>query len=350
MWFGSLLPAVAPPSGGLPPARWEAGRVAAGAAWFGPVEIRPLLNMFLWRAAVRPPPGSSRLAVTLVFQEASGGFGRLIWQGSSRSVTVCGNLYEGAAPLMQRTILLDRETLGGPGTLIVETTGNQPSLLRAELAWVEPLVLAATGWTPPGLFLAPSGRILPEDDLRGEGRRALADEERGRVADAVLDAGPVRLEAGQGARFLVPLSQVPLFGRLEADVAGLAPGEVPYVWVNGRPLSGVSVQVPGLEDAGYLVSTSSSQITYAGWRKVHILVPLGVLRAGENQVDWQSVAGGSPHTLRNIRLQADYGLPAISAGAPASPGRAASPPSAAGRPGFRLGLSSGTESVGLRTE
>lgn len=350
-WLVSLLTAQAPPVGGVPPGRWEAGVLFPGAPWFGPVTIQPAVNMTIWKAAVRPPPGSSRLAVTLVFDESQGGFGRLLWQGASRSVTLCGNLYEGAAPQMQRTLLVDRETLGGPGTLVVETTGTGSAVLKAELAWVEPLVLAATGWTPPGLYLTPSGKVFPEDELRGEGRRTASDQERGNVADAVVDAGPVRVDPARPVRFLLPVAKAPGFARLEADAAGLLPGEVPALAVNGRPLGGVSVELPGLEDPGYLANPRAGTVGYGGWRKVRAWISPGLLWAGENQIDWQSVPGGSAHTLRNVRLQLEYGSPVASPGiSPPAPPPVPRAVSRTDRPTLKLGLSSGGRSVGLRPE
>jgi hypothetical protein len=87
-------------------------------------------------------------------------------------------------------------------------------------------------------------------------------------------------------------------------------------------------------------------------------VPTGVLRMGENQVDFQ-VADGSGMTLRNLRLQVVFPIPEKPL--PPTPAQNPAPPSvfmggiSAGngsphRPQLRTGLSSGTGGVGLRTE
>jgi hypothetical protein len=321
--------------------------------------------MTVWRAPIRPPPGHSRLAVTLVFEETQGGFARLIWQGPGRAVTICGNLYEGAAPLHARTLLLDRETLGGPGQLVLEATGTRPVLARAELSWVEPLVLAASGWTPPGLYLAPSGKIFPADELHGQGRRAPSDEPRGRILDAVLDAGPVRIQANTPVRFVAPLLVTPSHARLEAQVAGLGPDEEPFLWINGRPLAAVAVELPSLDDAGYRWRTGETGLSYGGWRKLAALVPPGWLVAGENQLDWQCPQGSTGMTVRHLRLQVSYdrtvspppGLatPAALTPVPRSVSRPASlpisePTPRPAAPKLRLGLSSASAGVNLRPE
>lgn len=323
--------------------------------------------MTVWRAPIRPPPGQSRLAVTLLFDESQGGFARLIWQGPGRSVTICSNLYEGAAPLHARTLLLDRETLGGSGLLIFEATGTRPVLVRAELSWVEPLVLAASGWTSPGLYLAPSGKIFPADELHGQGKRAPLDEPRGKIMDAVLDAGPVRILNNAPVRFVVPMAAAPSHARLEAQMAGLAPGEEPWLWINGRPLPAVAVELPTLDDAGYRWHAGSPGLSYGGWRKVTALIPPGWLSAGENQLDWQCPQGSAGMTVRHLRLQVSYDravapLPPL-AGAPpvalASPPVSLQAPLPVARatpnlnpttPKLRLGLSSGSAGVNLRTE
>lgn len=310
-WFVSLLPAEAPPSGGIPSARWEADQAGSFPAWFGPVQSFATSQTTLWRASLRPPPGPARLAATFVFSESAHGVARLIWQGSGRTEVLCKNLFEGAASLHQRTILVDRQTLGGPGQLLVESTGEKPVLLRAEFSWLEPLVLAATGWTPPGLFLAPSGKIFPAEELEADANFSPADVSRDRVVDAILDPGPVPCFSHRPVRFLASMTLAPSHGRIQARVAGLKPGEEPEIWVNGFRLPAVAVEVPGLEDPGYqaLAAAEGPSLAYGGWRTAVAIVPPGCLRAGENQIDWASPAGTSSMTLRNVRLQASYENP-----------------------------------------
>ena len=360
-WLVSLLPAQAPPGGEIPPAVWDAVAPEAPPWWFGPVQVYPAINMTVWRAPVRPPPGNSRLAVTLLFQENQGGFARLVWQGSSRAVTVCSNLYEGAAPLHLRTLLLDRETLAGPGQLVLEATGERPVLLRAELSWVEPLVLAASGRVPPGLYLAPSGKIFPADELQGSGRRAPQDDRKGRIVDAVLDPGPITVPAQTPVRFLVTIPALPAYARLEAQVAGLSPAEQPSLSVNGKTLTAVAAELPGLDDPGFRWLPGAGDPALGGWRNVTAFVPKGFLQAGENQVEWKGSQNSPGPTLRNLRLQISYeGLPPAKAppGPPVSflpqpapvPSFSARVPPSVAAPRLRLGLSSPSGGVSLRTE
>ena len=364
-WIVSLLPAEAPPAGGIPPAVWDVAVPLAPPSWFGPVQSAAGANMTVWRAPIRPPPGQSRLAVTLLFEESQGGFARLIWQGPARAVTLCGNLYEAAAPLHARTLIVDRETLGGAGQLVLEATGTKPVLVRAELSWVEPLVLAASGWTPPGLYLAPSGKLFPADELHGQGRRIPQDENKGHVTDAVLDAGPVKIRPGTPICFIAPLSSTPSYARVEAQVAGLGPGEEPTLWINGRPAAAVAVQLPSLEDAGYRWVGEISGLSFGGWRVLTALVPPGWLSAGENQLEWRAPPESAGLTIRNLRLQVSYdplvpartATPPPWAAVPAAPaavspgtGFLERPVSSPRTPQLRLGLSSASGGVGLRSE
>jgi len=359
-WLASLLPAQAPPGGEIPAAVWDLSQPAAVPPWFGPVQVSSAVGMTVWRASIRPPLGNARLAVTLLFEESQGGFARLIWQGSSRALTLCGNLYEGAAPLHLRTLLLDRQTLAGPGQLVLEATGERPVLLRAELSWVEPLVLAAQGRTPPGLYLAPSGKIFPADELQGSGRRAPQDDRRGRIVDAVLDPGPVPVPPQTPVRFLVSMPASPAYARLEAQVAGLNPGEEPFLSVNGKSLPAVALELPGLDDVGYRRMAGATDPAFGGWRSVSAFVPAGFLHAGENQVDWQGPPGSRGSTLRHVRLQVNYEqAPAeVQVAAPAkAPSAPPPPPVFSADPGpslptprLRLGLSSSMGGVSLRTE
>ena len=171
---------------------------------------------------------------------------------------------------------------------------------------MEPLVLAA-GWAgPSGLYLTPSGKVLPGDETYGGGRHRPSDEEKGRVMDAVLDEGPIKIDGQSPVQFVAPIAGVPAYGRIEAQVAGLAPGEEPWLGVNGQALMGVAVEIPGLEDPGFRQGALGKSLHYGGWRKVVAYVPVGLLRKGENQVDWKMVGEGCM-TVRNIRLQVVFG-------------------------------------------
>jgi hypothetical protein len=270
-------------------------------------------------------------------------------------------LYEKAAPLHQRTLLIEQSSLGGAGQLIVESTGTEPVVERVELAWVEPLVLAA-GWAAPsGLYLTPAGKVLPGDEMSGVGRHRPLDEEKGRVMDAVLDEGPVKIDPQNPVRFVAPIAGSPAYGRLEAQVAGLVPGEEPWVAVNGQNLMGVAVELPGLDDPGFRQGEIGQSLRYGGWRKVVAYVPVGLLHKGENQVDWQ-MGGAGAMTVRNLRLQVVYGevsqpvAPPQPVTTPIMEVSSASLPPVVERTGknaqpqLRTGLSSGGGVVGLRTE
>jgi len=362
LWGISLGTAEAPPGYAIPPAVWDVRKAGDPLpAWFGPVTTQRGIQMSTWRAQVRPPSGDSKLALTVVFREPEDGFARVIWQAPGRAVTLCGNLYEKAASLHQRTLLIEQSSLGGAGQLIVESTGTESVVERVELAWVEPLVLAA-GWAAPsGLYLTPAGKVLPGDEMSGVGRHRPLDEEKGRVMDAVLDERPVKIDSQIPVRFVAPIAGSPAYGRLEAQVAGLAPGEEPWVAVNGQNLMGVAVEFPGLDDPGFRQGAIGQSLRYGGWRKVVAYVPVGLLHKGENQVDWQT-SGASAMTVRNLRLQvvfgevtqvADTSKPAM---APIVKVSSTSLPSVVERtekraqPQLRTGLSSGGGVVGLRTE
>lgn len=359
LWFA----AVASGMTGPPPAQWDA-RIPQGVqpGWFGPVANQPALNLHIWRAPIRTPAEGGDLTVTFVFRQVPGGFARVIWQGPGRVVTLCANLFEQAAPLHQRTILISRELLGAEGQLFVESTGPGPCLEKVDLHWVEPRVLAAAG--NPARLLGVAGRVWPDAELDGKSSVSAPDEIHAGFVDALLEAGPLSVEPGQGVRLLASLQGRPGFGRIRAQVSGLAPTEEPQIWVNGSPLGAVSVEVPRLDDPGYRPG-GSHPWEYGGWKTLTAFVPANWLVAGENQVDWAAPGGGRGLVVRNLRLEvsAESGVgvtppaavgrarpAAVSAstarGVPPTAARANPPPS----PQLRTGLSSGRPVVGLRQE
>jgi hypothetical protein len=336
-------------------ATWDPSLPQNFPSWFGPVQSFASAQNTIWRSSIRPPPGFSRLAATFVFEETPHGVARLIWQGMGRSLVVCPNLFEGAARFHQRTILLDREILGGAGQLVVESTGLTPVVMRAEFSWVEPLILAATGWTPPGLFLAPSGKIFPSEELSGQAGLPPTDESRQRVVDAVLDPGPVPCPPNTPVRFLSSIPLEPSFGRVQARVAGLRPDEEPEIWVNGSRLPSVALEIPGLDDPGYRwTGGKPSAPDYGGWRTAVALVPPGWLRRGENQVEWVCPTGSGGMTLRHVRLQLSFeSMATLAPTVPPTPAPAVQSQAAVwpvAPPKLRLGLSSSTGGVRLRPE
>ena len=147
-------------------------------------------------------------------------------------------------------------------------------------------------------------------------------------------------------------------------MAGLILGEEPSVWVNGQSMGGLAVEVPGLDDPGYREVPKSKEMGYGGWRKVVVYVPAGVLRSGENQVDWRAAGSASQTTLRNLRLQVVFATtqspaPSVARTVAATPAVVSLPSPARGGwtvgggsagPKLRTGLSSGSGVVGLRTE
>ena len=342
-----------------PPANWDVKeRTPVFPSWFGPVSTQAGLNLYTWRAQIRPPAGEARLAVTLVFREPSDGFARVIWQGPGQAVTLCGNLFERAAALHQRTLLLDREMLSGPGQIIVESTGSEAVLERVELVWVEPLVLMTGEGSAGACYLTSSGKVLSADELSGNGRRSPVDQGQEGFVDAVLDPGPVRIDSTSPVRFVSSIAGQPGYARLEAQVAGLDPGKEPGIFVNGKALESLSVEVPGLADPGYRKKGEGYEMHYGGWRKLVAYVPTGFLRMGENQVDFQ-VTDGSGMTVRNLRLQVVFPIPEKALPATPVSNPAHSPAfvrdtsvgnGSLARPQLRTGLSSGTGGVGLRTE
>lgn len=95
------------------PAVWDVKRAGDSLpSWAGPVSTQRGVQMATWRVQIRPPVGDSKLAFTVVFREPADGFARVIWKGPGRAVTLCGNLFEKAASLHQRTLLIERSSLG----------------------------------------------------------------------------------------------------------------------------------------------------------------------------------------------------------------------------------------------
>lgn len=268
--------------------------------WMGPVVSRPVMNLHVWRTPIRPSSTGGDLAVTFVFRQIPGGYARVIWQGPGRVMTICANLFEQAAPLHQRTLLLPRSVLGGEGQLFVESSGSAPCLERVDLVWVEPRVSAAA--ESPGTVLLPSGRLLSDQDLRPQAESAPSDRLHPGFVDAVLEPGPLFLSPLQTAEFSAPLQGRPGLARMHLQISGLAPDEEPRIWVNGNPVSAVSVETPRLDDPGFR-KTKAASWSYGGWRNLAAFLPAGWLQTGENRMQISAPPGAEGIVLRDVRLE-----------------------------------------------
>lgn len=269
---------------------------------------------------IAPPQDDSNLAVTFYFQETAGGFLRVYWAGAQTNEMLSENLFEGIEMPNQRTLLIKRATLSSPGTLSVQSSENTLNVSRIHWQWVEPAPVSLADEAAQSALVNAGGKVLDEGEINGAPLLPLQDKITGSVVTAALTEKPERIETG--VEFVATLQTVPPWARMELEISGAPPGKPVLLWINGEFAGEVSVELPDLTDPGYQQG-SGGGLSYVGWRKGVLFVPVTLLKAGDNQFQFglKDVAPSpqaSPLAVKNLLLQLKYGgAPAPSATPPA---------------------------------
>lgn len=228
------------------------------------------------------PPQGHDLLLHLVFDESEGSGLRVEWlrDGSSTPDVIAENLSDGIGAPNQRQLLISASNLGGNGTLLLQG-GARLNINRVKFEWVSERTMLASSSRYVPVVVTASRLTLMEADVDGGPRPALLDEWRGRVVRAALTEKAELLTPS--LTLLANLEQAPQEARFEASLAGVYLDQEVWLVVNGQEVGPLAVEVPTLEDPGYL-GLPGQEPQYAGWRKASIYVSSQLLLPGENSV------------------------------------------------------------------
>src|SRR5580700_7855699 len=222
---------------------------------------------------INPVSDDDDLALTVVFVEDFGGYLSVYWQpqGGSRQL-ICANLFENISLPNQRTILINRPTLGGPGKLILQSSSDVLNIKRVQLDWARPGVVRLYDLMPNGV-----------------------------LTTSVTDKAE-RIE--QGVEYPVSITKPVRRVRVEVLVNGLPFGHSVKLWLNGQLVGSLAMEIPELTDPGYFHSRSRGD-HYDGWRKGVFLLSSNQVKKGENVFQFQGPPK-TPLAIRDFLLQIQY--------------------------------------------
>jgi hypothetical protein len=268
-------------------------------SWLAVTDAEPTGTAF----QIAAPQGVSDLAVTFYFRETNGSTLSVDWLGINGAFPLSANLCEGVDLPNQRTLLISRETIGAFGSLVVSSPDGSPLVDRVRFDWTVPSTVASTpGALVPGLLRA-DGSLLAADELDGQPVFPEEDEWTGRTVTAALSAVPERVE--RGVAYCVDIAESPKWARLSLQVLGLPLDSAVAIWINGRSAGQLMAETPNLNDPG-LITDSEGHPSYAGWRKVTLFVPAGLIMDGENtfQFSRQDPLNAAPAlAVKDVTLQ-----------------------------------------------
>ncbi|MEZ5404811.1 MAG: hypothetical protein R3F23_01180 [Verrucomicrobiia bacterium] len=260
---------------------------------------------------IRPQANADTdLVITIFFNEGSGGFLRVFWEGLNNNTEMLApNLYDNIGMPNQKTLLIRRSTLSSPGKLVFQTTESTMNIRRIHWEWVKSQTIPMSHDLSLGVaYVDGFGRSYSDAEVYQFETGTTGDFWRSSIVNAMLIEKAERIEEGAALDFEI---QSPAdIARLETQIAGLAPEEKIGVWLNRRYLGEMATQVPDLADPGYQ-RDEAGDLTYIGWRRGSFFFPPDQLIVGENQlqlVRWANspLKISQPLAIKNTILQIKY--------------------------------------------
>jgi hypothetical protein len=274
--------------------------------WLDPATVRATPTFSTIEIPITPPKGGYGLAVTIYFSDDDAGFLRVLWDGAGVQQLLAHDLKQRSGVMISRTLLIPEECLQAPGTMVLQSPVAQSPVRRVHMEWLVPAVTnAAEGAMIPAL-LRGAGQTLLADEVTGEPYFPLEDVWGGEVISAPLSDRVERLDAPTA--FVVELEAAPRQARLQTKIAVSNPDQPISVYLNGNYAGVLGLHVPDLLDPGYVQEGETWR--YYGWMDATLLLPHGLLRPGENLIEFQWPTGVETEriALKDLVLQLRYGI------------------------------------------
>ena len=253
--------------------------------------------------AVVPGPNDDDLALTVVFQEEVGGFLSVYWEDSSGNRDLLApNLFENIGLPNQKTLLIKRPTMGGPGKVILKSSQEVLNVLRVRLDWARPGVVRLVDNVPNGALITTGGKIYAPEEVDGSTLTPIADSWEGKILTTSVTDQAERIESG--IDYSVAIPDKAERARIELLVNGLQLDQPLILWLNGRACGPIALEIPDLTDPGY-DKASSGVAHFIGWRKGMFLLQGEQLIVGENHFQFQTPPS-SQVAIRDFLLQVEY--------------------------------------------
>jgi len=250
--------------------------------WLGQPET-PATTFATLNLPILTPDTTASLLVTVYFQEKQDGFMRISWQGTQGAQVLSDNFYENIGMANQRSLLISPATLVGDGILTFQCGDSTLGIQRIKLEWLE----NKNGLVSPqvqDLLVTPAiGSTQLAQTLNGHANPTQPGAWQNQLVTVPITDQALRIE--QGVEFSVDLDQVPGSARLALQEAGLPFGKRLVVWINQQRAGTITPAVPDLLDDGFLTDENAS-IDYIGWRDGSFYVPVSLLKAGINTMQF----------------------------------------------------------------
>jgi hypothetical protein len=245
------------------------------------------------------------LVLTVVFNDLMAGTLSVFWENiDGKREMLAANLFENIGLPDQRTLLISRPTMGGPGKVILQSSEAILNVIRIRLDWVRPGVVRLTDNQPNGALVTGGGKLLAPEEIDGTPLTPIADSWEGIILTSSVTERAERLDGG--VDFQVSVPRKVNRGRIDVMVNGLPLNQSLDLWLNGVRLGSLAMEVPDLTDPGYdrRANVPNDQ-GFTGWRRGVLYLPGDRLPVGDNHFQFAGPRG-LPLAIRDFLLQVDY--------------------------------------------
>jgi hypothetical protein len=250
--------------------------------WLG-TPVTPATTFATLDLPILTPDTSASLLVTVYFQEKQDGFMRISWQGTQGAQVLSDNFYEDIGMANQRSLLISPNTLVGDGTLTFQCGDSILGIQRIKLEWLENKNGLVSPQVEDLLVTPATGPTQLAQDLNGQSNSTAPGAWQGEIVTVPLTDQAVRIE--QGVEFSVDLDKAPNVARIALKETGLPLGQHLVVWINDKRAGTITPAVPDLLDSGF-ITADNAPTNYFGWRDASFYVPVSLLTAGVNTVQF----------------------------------------------------------------
>jgi hypothetical protein len=270
-------------------------------AWMGERPVAVAKDRAELSFPVTPGAEDDDIALTVVFNEEPGAYLSVFWQTEQGDrQLLCDNLLENIGLPNQRTLLISRPTMGGPGKIVLQSSTRFLNVIRVRIDWVRPGVVRLVDSAPNGALVMNGGKMFAPEEVDGSRLTPVADSWEGKILTTSITDGAERIE--NGVSFPVTIPTHLKRARIEVMVNGLPLNGALKVWLNGQVVGTLSFEVPDLTDPGYGAENIGQ---FVGWRKGALYLPPTQLVIGDNQFQFEGPAG-NPIAIRDFLLQVQY--------------------------------------------
>lgn len=250
-----------------------------------------------------PDAAGSDLVVTVVFREEIGSYLSVYWENTDgKRQLLAPNLFENTGLLNQRTLLINRPTMGGPGKVVLKSSQTALNILRVRLDWARPGVVRLVDNIPNGALITTGGKFYAPEEVDGTALTPIADSWEGHILTTSISDQAERIE--KGIDYEVSIPNKVNRARIELLVNGLPLNQTLKLWLNGSAVGTIVPEIPDLTDPGY-DRANPGTMQFVGWRKATLILPGNKLPVGDNHFQIETPPG-SHVAIRDLLLQVDY--------------------------------------------